>query len=424
MKKIIYFIIAVTLCLKTQAQVIQLITPISNSSNDSIYTEIGTSFHSYVGSNSINNKFASTIFNSGYISNDLKGTNHLKGKNILGTDLNSETYITHMPDSLWGLSNFGYRIGLTHKQLRSVAFSDDLYNLIFYGNKQFAGDFANFENTKFRSIDYQKLELGIIKKYNDNETKVDIYFGLNILKGQQIQALNIYKGSLFTAEDGSYIDLNTKISYLSSDQSNKQITDFNGLGLSCDAFFSVEDIKSKLTFTFASQDLGYISWAKKSYFTGVDTSIYFDGIQITNILNVAQENLHGMSKDSLMNILNENNDTVPFKVTIPEKLSFEVKKEWSGFINSACLGLCYIFDAGQPIPQFYALQTAQISKWLNIGLIENYGGFSGFNAGLFIKIKPNEQFTTIISSGDLTGFLLPKEAYARSIIIGLSYRLN
>jgi hypothetical protein len=422
MKRIIIIITISIFCVKLNAQVIPLSYTTYNTENDSVFTEIGTNFYSYLGSNSINNKFASTLFKSGFIDDNLKNSNHLKGNNILGTDLYSEVYIAHMPDSMWGLSNFGYRIGLAHKQFRSVNFSYDLYNLIFFGNKQFAGESVNFDNTKFRSIDYQKLELGIIKNYNDNQTKVNIYFGLNILKGQQLQTLNIYKGSFYTAEDGSYLDLDTKLSYYTSDQSHKQISDFNGIGFSCDAFFSVEDVNSKLKFTFASQDLGFISWTKKSYFTGADTSLNFDGIEITNIINVAQENLHGMSKDSLMNIVYSNNDTIPFKLTIPEKLSIEVKKEWTGFVNSALIGMSYIFDTGQPIPQFYALQTARILKWLNIGLIENYGGFSGFNAGLYFKIQTNKQFNITMSSGDLTGFIMPKESYARSIMIRLSYK--
>jgi hypothetical protein len=422
MKKIIHIIIFLLVCNSINAQVVPLSSPIYNTDDDSVFTEIGTSFYSYLGSNAINNKFASTLIKSGFITDDLKNSNHLKRKNILGTDVFSDIYVTNMPDSMWGLSNFGYRIGLAHKQFRSVNFSDDLYNLIFYGNKQYAGDFANFDNTKFRSIDYQKLELGIIKNYNDNETKVSIYFGFNILKGQQLQALNIYKGSFYTADDGSYLDLNTKLAYYTSNQSHKQITDFNGIGLSCDAYFSVEDVSSKLTFTFASEDLGYISWKNKSYHTFVDSTIHFDGIEINNILNVAQENLQGMSKDSLMNIMYNNNDTTPFQFTIPEKLTLEIKKEWNGFINSTIIGMSYIFDTGQPIPQFYSVQTAKITKWLNVGLIENYGGFSGFNAGLALRIQTNKKLSATISSGDLTGFIMPKEAYARSIMMAISYK--
>lgn len=406
------------------AQISPLNYPINNFANDSIFTEFGTNFYSYLGSNSTSSKFVSAIYNSKFIDDNLKYSAHLKNKNILGTDLKAGCYIAVMPDSMWGLSNFGYRIGLSHRQFRSFNFSKDLYNLIFFGNKQFAGETVNFDNTMLRSIDYQKFELGVFENYNENNTKINIYFGFNILKGQQLQSLNINKGSFYTSIDGDYLDLNTKFSYFTSDQSHKKFSDFNGVGISCDAFFVVENTKSKLTFTFASEDLGYISWTKKSYLAGVDTAIHFDGVEITNIMNVAQENLQGMSKDSLMNILYSKNDTVPFKLSIPEKLSFEVKKEWTGFINSALIGMNYIFDVGQPIPQFYAMQTAQVKKWLNIGLIENYGGFSGFNAGLYFQINTNKNLTATISSGNLTGFILPKDAYARSVFISLAYKIK
>ncbi len=410
--------------IEASAQVSPLNLPVYNYQNDSIFTQIGTYFNYYLGSNSINNKFALAIMNSKYLDDDLKNSNKLKRNNITGYDIHTGVYVAVMPDSMWGLSNFGYRIGLSHRQFRSANFSGDLYKLIFFGNEQFAGESVNFDNTRFRSIDYQKLELGIFKNYNDNNTKVNIFFGFNLLKGQQLQSLNINKGSFYTSIDGDYLDLDTKFSYFTSDQSHKQLSDFNGIGISCDAFFVVENTKSKLTFTFASEDLGYISWTKKSYIAGVDTTIHFDGVEITNIMNVAQESLHGLSKDSLMNIIYSKNDTVPFQLSIPEKLSFEVKKEWTGFINSATIGLNYIFDVGMPIPQFYAMQTAQIKKWLNIGLIENYGGFSGFNAGLYFQINTNKNFTATISSGNLTGFILPKDAYARSIFISLAYKIK
>lgn len=407
-----------------KAQVSPLSFPVNNYNNDSIFTEIGTGFYSYFGSNSINNNFANSIFNSNYIDDDLKYSNHIKNKNILGTDLKAGCYVAIMPDSMWGLSNFGYRIGLSHKQFRSVNFSKDLYNLIFFGNKQFAGESVNFDNTRFRSIDYQRLELGIFKNYNENNTKVNVYFGLNILKGQQLQSLNINEGSFFTSIDGDSLDLNTKFSYFTSDQSHKKFNNFNGAGLSIDAFFKIENTKSKLSFTFASEDLGYISWANKSYLAGVDTAVHFDGVEITNIMNVAQENLQGISQDSLMNILYSKSDTVPFQLSIPEKLSFEIKKEWNGIINSTLIGINYIFDIGQPIPQFYAMQNAVITNWLNIGLIENYGGFSGFNAGLYFQINTNKNFNATISSGNLTGFILPKDAYARNVFISLAYKLK
>ncbi|PIX35084.1 MAG: hypothetical protein COZ59_06970, partial [Bacteroidetes bacterium CG_4_8_14_3_um_filter_31_14] len=245
-----------------------------------------------------------------------------------------------------------------------------------------------------------------------------------LLKGQQLQSLNINRGSFYTSIDGDYLDLNTKFSYFTSDQSHKNFTDVNGIGISFDAFFVIENTKSKLSFTFASEDLGYISWTKKSYLAGVDTAIHFDGVEITNIMNVAQENLHGISQDSLMDIIYSKSDTVPFQLSIPEKLSFEIKKEWSGFINSALIGVNYIFDVGQPIPQFYAMQTAVITKWLNIGLIENYGGFSGFNVGLYFQVNTNKNFNATISSGNLTGFILPKEAYARSVFISIAYKIK
>jgi len=400
----------------------QIIFPCNLKNSDTIFTETGSSFYSYYGSNSINNNFANAILKSKLIDEDLKNSNQLKKNNLLLTDLSANCYFVHMPDSMLGLTGLGYRIGVTHKQFRSVSFSNDLYNLIFFGDDKFAGKSAVFNNTLFRSIDYQKFEIGLINKYSEQNNIINIYFGLNILKAQQLQTLNVNNGQFYTSPDGDSLNLATKFSFFSSNQSNKNFTNYNGLGLSCDAFFSITNLNSNITVTLSSEDLGYINWRNKSYYAGVDTSISFNGVEIQNIMNVSQENLNGLSKDSLMNILYDKNDTGSFSLSIPEKVSLEIKKDFKGRLNSIILGTNYIFDIGEKIPQIYCVQVFKISDALNIGTIENYGGASGFNAGLLINYQLNNNLYVNISSANLSGFIMSKEAFARSVFFSLSYK--
>ncbi len=422
--KIIKFILFISFFVSAHlyAQVAPLFSPVYSNNEDTVFTEAGTVLYSYLGSNSINNNFANAVFKSKYLDDHIKNSNYLKGKNVLATDLYAGIYMAVKPDSLWGSKNLGYRIGFGNRQFRSVRFSNDLYNLVFFGNKDFAGKSASFDNTRFNMIDFQELQFGLFKDYNDTKTKVRAYFGLNLLKGQQLQKLNIFEGSFYTAEDGSYLDLNSRFYYYSSDLSHKRFIDFNGIGLACDAFFSFEDIPSKLTFTFASKDLGYIVWNNKSYLARTDTSFHFEGVDITNILDMGQANIHGMSQDSMLNILNSHNDTIPYPLSLPERLTLEIKKEWNCRFKSTLIGMNYIFDTGQPLPQFYALQSIKINSRFEADIIANYGGFSKFNAGLFLTYQMPKHFTIMIGSGDISGFILPTEAFARSISANISYR--
>jgi hypothetical protein len=405
------------------AQIAPLFSPVStNHENDTVFTEAGTVFYYYMGSNSINNQFASAVFKSEFLDEHIKNSNYLKGKNIFGNDLYSNTYIAVMPDSLWGSSQLGYRIGFGTRQFRSLRFTDDLFNVVFFGNKDYAGKEAIFNNTKLRLLDFQEIQFGLFKDFNDDNLRVRLYFGLNLLKGQQFQMLNLYKGSLYTAETGEYLDLKTRLYYYTSDQSHKNFTDINGYGLSCNAYLKLENTKSHFTFTFASQDLGYIVWNKKSYKTAIDTSMHFEGIEISNVLSLGQSNIHGLSKDSLMNTLYAHNDTTRLQISLPERLTMEIQKEWSGFFRTSLFGISYIFDSGQTIPQFYVMQTAGFTKWLNGGIIANYGGFSGFNAGIMLQFHTGKHFSATLASADITGFILPSDPFARSISTSICYK--
>jgi hypothetical protein len=422
-KNLLITTICFTLCLSANAQITSSFSPIQTGiESDSVFTEAGCDFYYYLGSNSINNHFVSDVYNSKFLDEYNKNSNFLKGKNVLGSDLYTGAYVAVMPDSLFGSSNLGYRIGFGTRQFRSVRFTNDLYNLIFFGNKEFAGETVDFDNTKFNLIDFQELQLGFFKDYQDNGMKIRGYFGLNILKGQMLQRLNVISGSFYTAEDGEYIDLDTKFRYYTSDMSHKKFSDFNGVGLSCDAYIRIEDVKSKMTFTFSSQDLGYIVWTKNSYVARVDTTMHFDGVEISNVLTIAESSLHGVSKDSLMDLIYAHNDTTPLTISLPERLTLEVQKEWNGFIKTTLLGMNYIFDTGQPIPRFYLIQTFRFTSKLDGGLIANYGGFSRFNAGVLLQYHSGKHISVGIASGDLSGFIIPADAFARSIMFNACYK--
>lgn len=422
-KFLLFLLFVITQINSVNAQIAPLFSPVlSNEETDTVFTEAGSIFYYYMGSNSINNQFASAVFKSDFLDEHIKNSNYLKGKNIFGNDLYSNAYVAVMPDSLWGSSRLGYRIGFGTRQFRTVRFADDLFNVVFFGNKDYAGKEAKFNNTKFRLFDFQEFQFGLFKDFDDEDMRVRLYFGLNLLKGQQLQLLNLYSGSLYTAETGEYLDLSTKLSYYTSDQSHKKFSDFNGYGLSCNAYLKIENTKSHCTFTFASQDLGYIVWTKNSYKTNLDSSMHFEGVEISNILSLGQSNIHGLSKDSLMNILYSHNDTIPLQISLPERITMEVQKEWQGFFKTSLIGMNYIFDAGQPFPQFYAMQIAKVNDWLNGGIIANYGGFSGFNAGILLQFHQGKHFSAILASGDITGFILPSDPFARSISLNLCYK--
>ena len=126
--------------------------------------------------------------------------------------------------------------------------------------------------------------------------------------------LNIDKGSLYTSETGTSLDLNYHIKNMMTDTSDFSPFIGNGNGISMD--LSLKITKETDIWEMKIRDLGYIKWKKNSITNITDNNLTFSGLEIQDFNNLPEFN------DSILDI-SFNQQTSSFRSFIP-KNNFEL----------------------------------------------------------------------------------------------------
>ncbi|MGQ9846957.1 MAG: hypothetical protein ACUVQP_05565 [Bacteroidales bacterium] len=333
--------------------------------------------------NGFNKKFIRAIKQSSYISDYLKKSNPIKTYNYLFHNLNQEFSLYNMPDSLFGMDKTGYHIGLAHKQLFTYAFKDDLYNIVAFGNKMFAGKEVDFSQSLFQFFDYGTLSFGLYKVFEDDNTVTKAIFDFNLHAFKDIQYLYIRNASIYTANDGSYIDLKLQGDYRA--KSNKKL---NIPGISFNAGISLYNKSSNTHFLFQVEQVGVAFLNNKSYHATIDTIIHYEGIQIENIISNPEYNTGFLSNDSISQLYNKHLDTSSSVLFLPETILFSTNHTFEHKIFSDInLGISYQFHTKQKRPEVFISQSIKINSKFQFALGSSIGGYTSLSPFLNVYYK-------------------------------------
>jgi hypothetical protein len=119
-------------------------------------------------STALTNEFLKTIYAGKFISPGIKDNvkHRLSAMNLFGQEYNASVYgIIHF-DSLLHSSNNNLYVGLSSKSFLNIYFPKDAFKIIFYGNKDFLGDTAYFNQLRTTSYQYQTFDIGWIHQKN------------------------------------------------------------------------------------------------------------------------------------------------------------------------------------------------------------------------------------------------------------------
>lgn len=383
--------------------------------SDSINTEIGVSYNTFAASNSIKNEFVNALLSKKYLSNVLKKNNPVTSINYFGSEDNACFYFARLPDSLFGVSNIGYRISVENNFHGDARFSNDLYNLTFFGNKLYAGKSADFSNTQITFIRYQQVKFGLFKQSVRDGDPFTIYFGMGLIKGQTINSVTLDTANLFTDETGSSLDLNMQALYFSSDTGKKKIYDFNGFGACADLAFVYEDKKSDFLINCSLNDIGFMWWNKNSLIVPIDTFIHWDGVQLDSLLWGDDTTYNaGISKDSIMNIIYSKSKKTNFVKVIPEKINISFTKRFLEKSLHITLGFSYLYHANCPLPLVYTRGDYFFRNKMSVSTQFAYGGYDKFQLGIGVSAMFTKHFKLQITAGNVLGFIVPDKTFAQS----------
>lgn len=393
-----------------------------NSLADGNRFESGTSFNTFISSNSINGSFIYAITGDQYIDNAIKNRIHLKPLNFAGNEDNFNVFFSHVPDSLFGTAGLGYRIGMSYNNHRDIRFSDDLFNLVFYGNRQFAGDTANLD-VQINFMTYQELQAGIFKKYVSDDNSLLIYLSLSLIKGQDFNSINVRNTGLFTAETGEYLDLDLTGSYQFMDTVKSDFSDFNGMGTALNFFLDYTDFRKNYKVNLSIENIGFVRWKNQSHTINLDTNIHYKGIEILNMFDYNDSSYFGIQPDSIVTDFFNHTDTASFTKVLPERIHIAVTGIFADSRLFFTAGAGYMYSANMKLPLFYAKGEYLLNDFFSFSILSGYGGYSGFHLGVGAKLNIMKKKLFInLSSNNFLGFVFVNSPMSQNICAGLSYR--
>jgi len=422
MRKSIFLLLATLSYCIVNAQVNDINRYMSMHELDSCKSETGVIFNTFAASNSINNKFVNSLLNNQFIDNDLKRSNNIKENNYFGSEDIIGAYFIHLPDSFLNTNTFGYRISFENYNHRDMKFSDDFYNLVFYGNKQYAGNEADLSGFSSSMIKLQKFQFGIFKKSTMLTSKFTYYVGLSLIKGQSDHFIRFYDPtSLYTAETGEYIDFQVLMNYFGTDTVRSKFTDIKGIGGAANVFFAWENTSTDLTVSLSMNYMGLLRWFDNSFTIHLDSTYHYEGMEIEDILNLGEATFSSdMDMDSITEEFFNEADTSGFTRILPERMNLQVSK---GFNDNILItaGATYLINANHPLPVFYAVSDIYYNKKVAYYLSVAYGGYSNFQFGLGLSAKLFKQYKLRLGSSNMLGMFLPEQYYCQNAYLSLSY---
>jgi hypothetical protein len=412
----VLFIFAVLLSFQSEAQIASIF---SDQFPDSASTRIGISADYAIGSNCLTNEFLGKFYKGGFIDTGLKDEvlSRTKNKNRFGADINVGIYGAFKLDSLFHRKNLSFFFALKDRQHFDASFSKDLYKVGFYGNASYAGKTAYFNGFNMTLLRYQQVQVGLFSSKLDSAARWGI--GLSFLKGEQYAAIHAKTASLFTSDDGSYIDFNTSMEVAKSDTAKKGFGAFNGYGASIDIYFEApfrtKFGNSKLKVSVS--DIGLITFNQNTLYLKQDSLFHYTGFNVNSIYDLQDSTLaSNTSQDSIVNSI------APFKkqsisATLPAilNLSFETRFSKNFELSE---GIRYVFNANYDLlayikANFYFSERFMISATLS------YGGYSTFNYGVGVFANLGKGFMLYAGSNNIEGYVVPKKTTAQGAYISI-----
>ena len=360
-------------------------------------------------SNRITNSFAGAFYKGEFLDNEIK-TNAAErlwaDNNLLGYQFNTNLYL-NIPGKK---NNLNYYIGLEHRSLMELRFNRNFFQLVFFGNNVFTGDFLVLKGLSLTYLNFQQLKAGINKTWMTKKSKHVLTAGIGFNNGQNLLDYELPYGTLFTQQDAEYLNLDLNIKMQRSDTSNSKFGAENGWGFSADLGYAYQDENN--LFEFQLEDIGFIRWKKNSQRYDKDTILYFDGIDMSNLLDIKGETISGSGADSILNAFAFSKTANAFNQMIPMRLYLSYKRFFFKKWLSLSLSMNhYFFSLYKPQLRFVPSVNIPVkNSVISIAPLVEVGGYGRFNCGLGISAMINKKFYIEVQTGYLNAYIRPEKS--------------
>ena len=371
-------------------------------------------------SNAINTNFARAILLNKSLNAEVKqgSFNRLKKINLYEDEINVELSYAHYVEKCKLLGEYYFFVGYKFRNMRYMKFDKEAFQLVFAGNKQFEEDTININNTSFDYTGFNQYQIGINKLYSRENKTYTIGLALSLLQSPVNINIKAQNSSIYTAQDGEYLDVKYNMSINQSNQGPPEFFSFKGTGIGIDASFSYFNVQ-KNSFRISAIDLGFIKYTKDLNNFSADSNLRFEGIRIDNILNFTRPSiLTNFEADSLFKILNVRATQKAYTNILPS--TFQVS--YSHFLLHK-KALMTIGVQYRLLPNYIPMIYGKFSYQLKYGFIPSisasFGGYSYYNLGA--EVTKTFRFGSLsLGSTNIMGLFVTKHFTSASIYLRAS----
>ena len=134
------------------------------SSKDTSSVVINLSSDGYYGSSIFNNQFTNKFINGGFVDDELKNSALTKSKrlNHLGGEFGVSVNYSNTKNYLF--KNWGFYTGLSYNYSLGTQFTKDVYELVFFGNKNLENQETILSPSAYYLRDANRFSFGLNKK--------------------------------------------------------------------------------------------------------------------------------------------------------------------------------------------------------------------------------------------------------------------
>ncbi len=377
----------------------------------------------YTASNALNNEFLNTLYKGNFIDNNLKSSVKLSDQNYFGAENVYNLQYRFRADSLFNFSNATLGFSLSNHFYSNIAFSDDYFTLIFYGNSAISqADLSGFD---FDYMNYQKFSIHFSKGFESEKWLLSSALSWSAVKGQKFYSIKIDDGHFHTIGQGLAIEAELDFEFRSSDTTKFDFADFNGLGAALNLFFSLKNKSSGNMLLFELTDFGGITWNDQSLHVDLDTTLSFNGQDINNLLDYSFTSFSELNEDSLrQDFYYSKSENKELKTKLPAKFGIHYLHHINSINSHILIGGQSCFFEKMYSPFMYARCRSTLRNGFSTTVQLAHGGFSETQIGLGMEKVFYDRVKISVFSANIPGFFNPSATFAQHLRAVISYKFG
>jgi hypothetical protein len=353
-----------------------------------------------LASTALTNRLYRDYLYTPFIEDEVKNTvlPKLKDNNYFGgySDLNL-TFI--YPESRIHGSAY---IRLKSRTQLGCNFRPDVYRVLFYGNKAYAGQTAVGDGSNYLNMNYKEFSAGAIfdsKKKNKAGRSTLYGGGIGLAFGGKILELRGENASIFTSSTGDSLFIRAKATAAYSDRSVRNPTITNGLGITANLFLQLP-VGATGTLSAAADNIGYISYAKNDNVKfSADESFSYTGYKADSA-SISSLSNAGFILDSLKGRVDSMQSHQGFKRMLPAQLQLCYRYAPASGKWAIEAGGEYVLFAYSR-PEIYAAASWSIAKPVSLSGGAHLGGYGTYGILANVKISVAKHVQAFIGTEDV-----------------------